>query len=86
MMALKTITMSYFIFILFGTVASLKDGNREEKPAWAKKDIRDYNDADLEHLLDQWEVRRVRFIMLILISTTCFRVHKLKDELILIVN
>ncbi|XP_055531286.1 LDLR chaperone boca [Wyeomyia smithii] len=29
-----------------------KDG---EKPAWAKKDIRDYNDADLERLLDQWE-------------------------------
>ncbi|XP_053687838.1 LDLR chaperone boca [Sabethes cyaneus] len=29
-----------------------KDG---EKPAWAKKDIRDYSDADLERLLDQWE-------------------------------
>lgn len=26
-----------------------------EKPAWAKKDIRDYTDADLERLLDQWE-------------------------------
>ncbi|XP_076060015.1 LDLR chaperone boca [Oratosquilla oratoria] len=27
----------------------------EEKPAWAKKDIRDYSDADLERLLDQWD-------------------------------
>lgn len=27
-----------------------------EKPAWAKKDIRDYSDADLERLYDQWEV------------------------------
>lgn len=28
----------------------------EEKPGWAKKDIRDYSDADLERLFDQWEV------------------------------
>ena len=28
----------------------------EDKPSWAKKDIRDYNDADLERLLEQWEV------------------------------
>ncbi|KAL7735403.1 hypothetical protein ACLKA6_019525 [Drosophila palustris] len=27
----------------------------EEKPEWAKKDIRDYSEADLERLLDQWE-------------------------------
>src|SRR5690348_5866171 len=27
----------------------------KEKPAWAKKDIRDYSDADLERLLDQWD-------------------------------
>ncbi|KAF5300503.1 hypothetical protein FQA39_LY02302, partial [Lamprigera yunnana] len=27
----------------------------ENKPDWAKKDIRDYSDADLERLLDQWE-------------------------------
>lgn len=27
-----------------------------EKPAWAKKDIRDYSEADMERLLDQWEV------------------------------
>ncbi|KAG5897810.1 hypothetical protein JTB14_011810 [Gonioctena quinquepunctata] len=26
-----------------------------DKPEWAKKDIRDYTDADMERLLDQWE-------------------------------
>lgn len=26
-----------------------------DKPEWAKKDIRDYSDADLERLYDQWE-------------------------------
>jgi len=33
-----------------------KKSDPENKPSWAKKDIRDYNDADLERLLDQWEV------------------------------
>lgn len=33
-----------------------KKFKEEEKPAWAKKDIRDYSEADLERLLDQWEV------------------------------
>lgn len=28
----------------------------DEKPTWAKKDIRDYSDADMERLLDQWDV------------------------------
>jgi hypothetical protein len=28
----------------------------EEKPEWAKKDIRDFSDADMERLLDQWDV------------------------------
>eukprot|EP00096_Caligus_rogercresseyi_P011301 TRINITY_DN4405_c0_g1_i3.p1 TRINITY_DN4405_c0_g1~~TRINITY_DN4405_c0_g1_i3.p1 ORF type:complete len:192 (-),score=56.73 TRINITY_DN4405_c0_g1_i3:408-983(-) len=26
-----------------------------DKPDWAKKDIRDFSDADMERLLDQWE-------------------------------
>ena len=33
-----------------------KKSKDSEKPAWAKKDIRDYSDADLERLLDQWDV------------------------------
>lgn len=28
----------------------------QEKPAWAKKKITDYSDADMERLLDQWNV------------------------------
>ncbi|KAH8237094.1 hypothetical protein KR038_004233 [Drosophila bunnanda] len=46
----------YIVFIL--AVAPLvlaKKFKDEEKPAWAKKDIRDYSEADLERLLDQWE-------------------------------
>lgn len=42
------------LFLILPLFESKKhDG--EEKPAWAKKDIRDYNEVDLERLLDQWE-------------------------------
>ncbi|GIY60936.1 LDLR chaperone boca, partial [Caerostris extrusa] len=42
------------------TVISVKEicckkADQKEKPDWAKKDIRDYTDADLERLYDQWE-------------------------------
>lgn len=30
--------------------------NDKDKPAWAKKKITDYSDADMERLLDQWNV------------------------------
>lgn len=30
--------------------------NEKDKPAWAKKKITDYSDADMERLLDQWNV------------------------------
>lgn len=33
-----------------------KKSDDANKPEWAKKDIRDYSEADLERLLDQWEV------------------------------
>lgn len=42
------------MILLFISEASLK--RPKEKPEWAKKDIRDYSDADMERLLDQWEV------------------------------
>ena len=35
-------------------VISKKESD-ESKPSWAQKDIRDYNDADIERLYDQWE-------------------------------
>ncbi|XP_065209304.1 LDLR chaperone boca-like [Planococcus citri] len=45
-------------FVLLSSLtllAAKKYPKEEEKPAWAKKDIRDYSEADLERLLDQWE-------------------------------
>lgn len=42
----------------FVVIASAKkDDERKEKPAWAKKKLTDYSDADMERLLDQWNVR-----------------------------
>ncbi|EDS34952.1 mesoderm development candidate 2 [Culex quinquefasciatus] len=43
------------LIVSVGLLVEAKKFKDEEKPAWAKKDIRDYNDADLERLLDQWE-------------------------------
>ncbi|XP_030387130.1 LDLR chaperone boca [Scaptodrosophila lebanonensis] len=42
-------------FLVIIPIVLSKKFEGEEKPAWAKKDIRDYTDADLERLLDQWE-------------------------------
>lgn len=33
-----------------------KTDSEKDKPAWAKKKITDYSDADMERLLDQWNV------------------------------
>lgn len=44
-----------FLLVLVPLVLAKKFTD-EEKPDWAKKDIRDYSEADLERLLDQWEV------------------------------
>ncbi|CAH0554035.1 unnamed protein product [Brassicogethes aeneus] len=40
----------FFLVISVGLSKKTK-----EKPEWAKKDIRDFTDADMERLLDQWE-------------------------------
>ncbi|KAL0838887.1 hypothetical protein ABMA28_016908 [Loxostege sticticalis] len=46
----------YFVILLSCISASIgKKYNSEEKPEWAKKDIRDFSDADMERLFDQWE-------------------------------
>jgi hypothetical protein len=50
---------SIFILInllLLVTLTNCKKFDDKEKPEWAKKDIRDFSDADMERLLDQWEV------------------------------
>lgn len=48
-----------YCVLLFATIICIvqcKKFQDKDKPAWAKKDIRDYNDADIERLLEQWEV------------------------------
>ena len=42
--------------VLLAFCVKAKKFDEKDKPEWAKKDIRDYTDADLERLLDQWEV------------------------------
>lgn len=44
------------VYLLIFICVSPKKYADEEKPQWAKKDIRDFSDADMERLLDQWDV------------------------------
>lgn len=46
----------FLVGLLFLNVSLIWAKKTKEKPDWAKKDIRDYSDADMERLLDQWEV------------------------------
>lgn len=50
---------SLLIVLVISTKVFSKKFKENEKPEWAKKDIRDYTDADMERLLDQWEVNNV---------------------------
>lgn len=45
-----------FFIMLFSITTAKKYKEDDSKPDWAKKDIRDFTDADMERLLDQWEV------------------------------
>jgi len=46
----------FLVGLLFLNVSLIWAKKSKEQPDWAKKDIRDYSDADMERLLDQWEV------------------------------
>lgn len=46
----------WLVIAIFVVVAIAKKSDDESKPAWAKKKITDYTDADMERLLDQWNV------------------------------
>lgn len=46
--------LSIVLCVIFAVLCTAKKAT--DKPEWAKKDIRDYSDADMERLLDQWEV------------------------------
>lgn len=45
-----------FVFVILVISVTAQKNNEEEKPAWTRKKITDYSDADLERLLDQWNV------------------------------
>ena len=52
----------FFTFVL--TVYLIGEGatngrsdNKDARKDWKKKDLTDYNDADVERLFEQWEVR-----------------------------
>ncbi|KRT78565.1 hypothetical protein AMK59_6688 [Oryctes borbonicus] len=45
----------FFIIIVIAPTVFSKKFVEKEKPEWAKKDIRDFTDADMERLYDQWE-------------------------------
>jgi len=51
-MILYQLSITLLVTSQLTRAAKSKEG---EKPDWAKKDVRDYSDADLERLLDQWD-------------------------------
>lgn len=42
--------------LLITILVSSTTQTQQKKKSWRDKDIRDMTDADLEHLLEQWEV------------------------------
>lgn len=56
MMKLQFCLIGAIIIITLLVEVKGKKSKPEEKPTWAKKDIRDFSEADMERLLDQWEV------------------------------
>lgn len=77
---------TFFISVLtviLCVVAYGKKADPNNKPEWAKKDIRDFSDADMERLLDQWEVMKL-FVALSEISLSlsllwCFYIAAVKN-------
>lgn len=54
---------SVLVIALIAMVAVAKKSAPGDKPAWAKKDISFYSEADMERLLDQWEVHIITIII-----------------------
>lgn len=49
-----TFAICLLVALIF-TINAVTSAKENEKPEWAKKDIRDFSDADMERLFDQWE-------------------------------
>jgi len=57
-MEMRLCWFSVFLLVSLLCLPSSSLGKKSKaKPEWAKKNILDYNEADMERLLDQWEVR-----------------------------
>merc|ERR1712141_814766 len=52
MMRTRVLKLLLCLSVLSCQAKKTKDG---EKPAWTKKDVKDYTDEDLQRLLDQWD-------------------------------
>lgn len=63
------------------TFASAKKSTDENKPQWAKKDIRDYSEADLERLLDQWEASKSDMLLFRIMINVILTFRKMKIHL-----
>lgn len=49
-------TSHVFILVCLLITSQCAKGKDKGDEKWKKKDVRDYSDADLERLFDQWEV------------------------------
>lgn len=71
----------YLIVAIFVVVAIAKKSDDESKPAWTKKKLTDYTDADMERLLDQWNVSEtINFIFDSILSLTWKFVQEDEEE------
>lgn len=62
-------------------VAIAKKSDDESKPAWTKKKLTDYTDADMERLLDQWNVSKtIHLIFDLILSLTWKFVQEGEEE------
>jgi len=50
-----TFFLCTFVLLHFSHLVSSKKSEGDKKPEWAKKDILDFDEADMERLYDQWE-------------------------------
>lgn len=63
MMRRKVQIISLLVVSLIIAASAVDKNDEKEKPAWTKKKLTDYSDADMERLLDQWNVSRESFCL-----------------------
>ena len=64
----RIVLFSFVSFVVFQSVILEKSNKKSSDDAnekWKKKDIRDYTEADLERLYDQWEVAYLPYRLIV---------------------